>query len=53
MATTAPAITNGVNVTQLIDTIGLIKQTPSLARFTFRAETTWEQGGKSRTKIDG
>lgn len=53
MATTAPAITNGVNVTQLIDTIGLIKETPSLARFTFRAETTWEEGGKSRTTIDG
>ncbi|MBI4172186.1 MAG: OsmC family protein [Actinobacteria bacterium] len=53
MATTAPPITNGVNVTQLVDTIGLIKQTPSLARFTFRAETTWEEGGRSRTKIDG
>lgn len=53
MATTAPAIANGVNVTQLVDTIGLIKQTPALAKFTFRAETTWQEGGKSRTKVDG
>ncbi|MGH2500409.1 MAG: OsmC family protein [Candidatus Limnocylindria bacterium] len=53
MAITAPATTNGVNVKQLADTIELIKQTPSLARFTFRAETTWEEGGKSRTKIEG
>lgn len=53
MATTAPTLTNGVNVTQLVDTIGLIKQTPALAKFTFRAETVWEEGGRSRTRIDG
>lgn len=53
MATTAPSITNGVNVTQLVDTVGLIKQTPGLARFVFRAETTWQEGGRSRTTIDG
>jgi uncharacterized OsmC-like protein len=53
MATIDATVTNGVNVTQLVDTIGLIKQTPDLARFTFRAETTWEEGGRSRTAIDG
>lgn len=53
MATTAPTVTNGVNVTQLVDTVGLIKQTPALARFTFRAETTWQEGGRSRTRIEG
>lgn len=29
MATAAPTITNGVNVTQLVDTVNLIKQQPS------------------------
>ncbi len=52
MATIAAKIENGVNVTQLVDTVNLIKQTPSLAKFTFRAETTWTGGGKSRTKIE-
>lgn len=52
MATTAPKIENGVNVTQLVDTVNLINQTPSLAKFTFRAETTWTGGGKSRTRIE-
>ncbi|HUG55484.1 MAG TPA: OsmC family protein [Candidatus Limnocylindrales bacterium] len=53
MATTqAPTIKNGVNVTQLVDTIGLIKGTPSLAKFSFRAETVWESGGRSRTRIE-
>ncbi|HET8568008.1 MAG TPA: OsmC family protein [Candidatus Limnocylindria bacterium] len=53
MAATAPTIANGVNVTQLIDTVGLIKAQPDIARFTFRAETRWEGGGRSRTRIDG
>lgn len=53
MATIAPTLTNGVNVTQLVDTVGLIKQTPALARFTFRAETVWQEGGRSRTRIEG
>lgn len=52
MATAAaPAIKNGVNVTQLVETVGLIKQQPDIAKFTFRAETVWESGGRSRTKI--
>jgi uncharacterized OsmC-like protein len=53
MATTAPQIANGVNVTQLVETIGLIKQQPEIARFTFRAETKWETGGRTRTRVDG
>ncbi len=53
MATTAATVANGVNVTQLVDTINLIKANPSLANFTFRANTKWESGGRCRTKIDG
>lgn len=53
MATSAPAITNGVNVQQLVDTIGLIKKDPSLARFRFRSRTTWEGGGRCETTIAG
>ena len=53
MATAAPSFTNGVNVTQLMDTVALIKQQPEIARFTFRAETKWQGGGRSVTGIDG
>ena len=53
MATATPTITNGVNVTQLVDTIGLIKKDPSLARFRFRSRTRWEQGGRCATEITG
>jgi uncharacterized OsmC-like protein len=53
MATATPTITNGVNVTQLVDTIELIKKDPSLARFRFRTRTRWDQGGRCATEIDG
>jgi uncharacterized OsmC-like protein len=42
---------NGVNVEQLHGTIAAIKESPDLARFTFRANTEWEGGGHVRTKI--
>lgn len=51
MATATPTITNGVNVTQLVDTIELIKKDPSLARF--RSRTGWDQGGRCATEIAG
>jgi uncharacterized OsmC-like protein len=53
MATAAPTITNGVNVTQLVDTIELIKKDASLARFRFRSRTQWDGGGRSSTEITG
>lgn len=52
MSTTAQ-ISNGVNVDQLIGTINLIKENPSLAQFKFRAHTDWIYGGHSRTQIKG
>jgi uncharacterized OsmC-like protein len=44
-------LVNGVDVEQLVGTIEAIKAKPDLARFTFRAETKWVDGGHSRTKI--
>jgi hypothetical protein len=38
-------------VEQLVDTVNAIKADPTLARFQFRAETEWVDGGHSRTKI--
>jgi uncharacterized OsmC-like protein len=46
-------IVNGVNVDRLFDTIDAIKDTPGLARFRFRAQNTWVQGGHNRTTISG
>lgn len=51
MTTIAAATTNGVNVQQLVDTIGLITKDPSLARFRFRSQTTWQSGGRCETEI--
>lgn len=53
MATATPTIANGVNVTQLVDTIELIKGDPSLARFRFRSRTDWKTGGSCETHIAG
>ena len=44
---------NGVNVQQLVDTVNAVKADPDIARFRFRAETDWIEGGHSRTKIQG
>jgi uncharacterized OsmC-like protein len=44
---------NGVNVTQLVETIGAIQNDSGLATFRFRAHNEWLGGGRSRTSIDG
>jgi len=44
---------NGVNVTQLRDTIDAIQDTPALADFRFRARNRWIEGGHCRTSIQG
>lgn len=48
-----PMIRNGVDLTRLVATVEAIKATPELAKFTFRAQNTWETGGRSRTRIQG
>ena len=42
---------NGVDVDQLVATINAIKENPDLARFQFRSNTEWVDGGHSRTRI--
>lgn len=42
---------NGVDVERLVATIGAVQADPKLATFTFRAQSTWEQGGRSRGSI--
>lgn len=47
----AVAVRNGVDVGRLVQTIEAIGQDPGIARFTFRAGTTWEGGSTSRGQI--
>ena len=42
---------NGVNVDQLFSTINAIKENPGLAKFKFRANNQWVNGGRNRTSI--
>ncbi|MHB8672909.1 MAG: OsmC family protein [Candidatus Limnocylindrales bacterium] len=49
MATTV--MHNGVDIDRLVATIGAVKGKPELGRFTFRARSTWEHGGRSRGEI--
>jgi len=42
---------NGVNVDQLFSTISAIKENPGLAKFKFRANNQWINGGRNRTNI--
>src|SRR5262245_21690958 len=42
---------NGVNLDQLFGTINQIKETPSLAKFIFRANNRWIDGGHNRTTV--
>lgn len=42
---------NGVDVDRLVATIGAIQQDPAVGKFTFRARSQWEMGGRSRGEI--
>jgi uncharacterized OsmC-like protein len=44
-------IVNGVNVSQLFNTIDAINDQPGIAKFQFRASNTWVNGGHNRTTI--
>jgi uncharacterized OsmC-like protein len=44
-------VRNGVDVGALLETIDAIKAKPDLARFTFRAATTWDDGTHSNARI--
>lgn len=53
MSTQVTTTLNGVNVDQLVATVKLIQENPVLARFQFRAQNEWIDGGHSRTTIQG
>jgi uncharacterized OsmC-like protein len=44
-------VRNGINVDQLVSTIGAIQQDPELATMTFQATTRWQEGTRSTTEI--
>ena len=44
-------IVNGVNVTQLFETIDNIKEKKELAKFNFRAQNKWKGGTVNQTTI--
>jgi uncharacterized OsmC-like protein len=44
---------NGVNVDQLLGTIGAVKENAAIALFKFRAKTKWISGGHCQTEIKG
>ena len=44
-------VRNGINVDQLVATIGAIQKEPGLAGMTFKAKTTWQEGTSSVTEI--
>ena len=50
MITTAN-VKNGVNVDQLVETIGHIQEQPELANFEFRAKNNWIDGGHCVSSI--
>lgn len=42
---------NGVNLDQLIGTVNVIKEQPEIAKFQFRTNTKWLNGGHCQTSI--
>jgi uncharacterized OsmC-like protein len=42
---------NGVNVEELFKTMDAVKKTAAIAKFRFRADNTWIEGGHNRTSI--
>ena len=51
MSTVATQSLNGVNVEQLLGTIGAVKGNASIALFKFRSKTKWISGGHCQTEI--
>ena len=42
---------NGVDVDRLVATIGAVQADPTIAKFTFRARSSWESGGRNKGEI--
>ena len=50
-ASKKPTTVNGVNVEELFKTVDAVKKTVAIAKFRFRADNTWIDGGHNRTSI--
>lgn len=48
---TKAKITNGVNVTQMFDTIAAVRNEPELGKFQFRARNHWLDGSRNQATI--
>ncbi len=44
---------NGVNVTELVQTIDAVKANPEVAKFRFRLNNEWLEGGQNRSTVNG
>jgi uncharacterized OsmC-like protein len=53
MTTTEDATLNGVDLGRLTQTVEAIQSDGDLAQFRFRSHTTWVDGARSRTRIQG
>ena len=42
---------NGVDVDRLVATVGAVQGDPNLAKFTFRARSSWDTGGRNKGEI--
>ena len=51
MKTQTQTIVNGVNVSQLFETIDSIKENKKIAKFNFRAKNKWIDGTKNQTTV--
>ena len=51
--TTTTTVRNGINVDQLIKTIEHVGEDPAAAAFTFRANSTWQDGTRNQGQIGG
>ncbi len=47
------AAVNGVDVDRMFETIAAIKKDPGLAKFRFRADNRWIDGGRNRSTVQG
>ena len=49
---TTTTVRNGVNVDQLVATVGAVKSSPALAQFKFRATSRWQGGGRCDSTVE-
>jgi uncharacterized OsmC-like protein len=46
-------VINGVNVTEMMQTIDAVKANPTVAKFRFRLQNEWFDGGHNRSAVNG